>query len=395
MTVSAPPPANSMYPNDLGFNIRGHQLTYTGAPPGGKRLPAPSFHALVEIFNPLEHLPIVSTVYQAVTGDHPSPGQQIIGDTIYGGPIGFLAAVVHIMVNGAAKIFEGKGETAPKPPAAVASATTTAPAEAANTIETGGKARGLGLTPDTTLPNTILPSPTVTANTAAVELAANPVAPDAGSAAFGPASSNLADPGAISGPLTDTGSAAATLPAKNVPVPLPAPDATSAEAAPSTPAPAKKVAALGHKPVFMPLPAQGTHFFPLNNGPTKTTFYRMNSRGPVPADTATTAGSTPSTASAARTPQAPPPTTANAASERPISLTPSAMAAALAPAIDAPQPPSFAPASSLSDPLAPSLSSAALATTQAASDKYNKALDLAQKLKFFYGAATPGRGLSP
>ena len=79
MTVASPPPASSMYPSGLSPDMPGHRLTYTGVAPGGKRLPAPSFHALVEILNPLEHLPVVSTIYQAITGDTPSIGEQMTG----------------------------------------------------------------------------------------------------------------------------------------------------------------------------------------------------------------------------------------------------------------------------------------------------------------------------
>ncbi len=409
MTVSTPVPMSQIYPSGLSADMPGHQLTYTGVAPGGKRLPSLSFHGLLEIVNPLEHLPVVSTIYQAVTGDHPSPGEQIVGDTLYGGPLGLATAVVQIMANGAAEVIEGNGATSASPPAAVASATTTAIAPATTTaaaqaaktdIEIGGKAHSLGLTPAGILPGT---SPRTNAGTAgpAIDLAVA----DPGSAVFDPTSSNPADPGAISGPLTDTGGAVSPT-AKNpstptsAPVPLAPPDA-----APNTPSPAKKAVALGRKTVFMPLPKRGTHFFPLNNAPSKKTFYRLGSTGPAPADAASAAGMTSSLEGAAKTPQAPSPTRATSAPETPTSVTPasvtpasvtpSAIAAALAPAIDAPQLPSFSPASSLSDPLAPSLSSAALATTEAASDKYNRALDLAQKLKFFYGGATPGSGLSP
>jgi hypothetical protein len=348
-----------------------------------------SFHDVVEIFNPLEHLPVISTIYQAVTGDKPSTGQRIVGDTLYGGPIGFLAAVVQTMADGAAKLIEGKGEAAPSPPTAVASASPAVPAEAADSIETGGKALSLGLTPDSTLPNG-----TVSANPPTAKPAASLAAADPGSAVFGPASSNPADPGSISGPLTDTGNAA-TLPAKGVPVPLPPPDAAGAEAARDAATPGNKAVAMNHKTVFMPLPKRSTHFFPLNNAAGKKTFYSVNSSGANSANAMTPDNATSSAASAAKTPQAPSQTTSSATSDMPVSVTPSAIAAALAPAIDAPQLPSFASADSLSDPLAPSLSSAALATTEAASDKYNQALDLAQKLKFFYGGATPGGGPSP
>jgi len=51
-----------------------------------------SFDDLIDVLNPLQHLPIVSTVYRAITGDQIQPHARAIGSGLYGGPIGFLAA---------------------------------------------------------------------------------------------------------------------------------------------------------------------------------------------------------------------------------------------------------------------------------------------------------------
>lgn len=53
-----------------------------------------SFHDLVDIINPLQHLPVISTVYRYLTGDTIGAIPRIIGDTLYGGPIGFAAGLV-------------------------------------------------------------------------------------------------------------------------------------------------------------------------------------------------------------------------------------------------------------------------------------------------------------
>ena len=53
-----------------------------------------SFKDLLDIVNPLQHLPVIGSVYRYLTGDEPSGGARIIGDSIYGGPIGFGVAVV-------------------------------------------------------------------------------------------------------------------------------------------------------------------------------------------------------------------------------------------------------------------------------------------------------------
>ena len=52
------------------------------------------FKDLLDIVNPLQHVPIIGSIYRYLTGDEPSGGARIIGDTIYGGPIGFGVSVV-------------------------------------------------------------------------------------------------------------------------------------------------------------------------------------------------------------------------------------------------------------------------------------------------------------
>jgi len=47
-----------------------------------------SFHDVLDTLNPLQHLPLISTLYRWVTGDEPGNVASIVGDTLYGGPIG-------------------------------------------------------------------------------------------------------------------------------------------------------------------------------------------------------------------------------------------------------------------------------------------------------------------
>lgn len=57
------------------------------------------FKDLLDIINPLQHLPIIGSIYRYLTGDEPSGGARIVGDTIYGGPIGFGVGVVETMLT--------------------------------------------------------------------------------------------------------------------------------------------------------------------------------------------------------------------------------------------------------------------------------------------------------
>lgn len=44
-----------------------------------------SFHNLLSIINPLEHLPVIGTLYRAITGTHIGVPERIAGDALYGG----------------------------------------------------------------------------------------------------------------------------------------------------------------------------------------------------------------------------------------------------------------------------------------------------------------------
>lgn len=63
-----------------------------------------SFGDILDTLNPLQHLPIVSTVYRAFTGDAIAPAPRVLGDALFGGPIGAATG----MVNAALKYLSGK-----------------------------------------------------------------------------------------------------------------------------------------------------------------------------------------------------------------------------------------------------------------------------------------------
>lgn len=52
------------------------------------------FRDILDIVNPLQHLPIVSSIYRWLTGDRPGEAAQIAGDALYGGPIGVAFSLV-------------------------------------------------------------------------------------------------------------------------------------------------------------------------------------------------------------------------------------------------------------------------------------------------------------
>ncbi|HUO92155.1 MAG TPA: hypothetical protein VMU22_04495 [Rhizomicrobium sp.] len=56
-----------------------------------------TFDDLISIVNPLQHIPVVSTVYRAVTGDTIKPFERILGDTLYGGMWGMVSSVANVV----------------------------------------------------------------------------------------------------------------------------------------------------------------------------------------------------------------------------------------------------------------------------------------------------------
>jgi hypothetical protein len=53
-----------------------------------------TFGDFLDVINPLQHIPVVSTVYRMITGDEIGMGARLAGGALYGGPLGFVAAGV-------------------------------------------------------------------------------------------------------------------------------------------------------------------------------------------------------------------------------------------------------------------------------------------------------------
>lgn len=58
-----------------------------------------SFWDFLDIINPLQHIPIVSTIYREITGDTIQPSMRIMGDMLYGGVIGGMASIANAVVE--------------------------------------------------------------------------------------------------------------------------------------------------------------------------------------------------------------------------------------------------------------------------------------------------------
>lgn len=81
----------------------------------GAAVPPPSHHAtpsgdnyfgedglqfsdLVDILNPLQHLPLISMAYRSITGDEISAGARVVGGAIYGGGVGVFVGAIEAAI---------------------------------------------------------------------------------------------------------------------------------------------------------------------------------------------------------------------------------------------------------------------------------------------------------
>ncbi len=69
-----------------------------------------SFGDIIDIINPLQHLPVIGTLYRQFTGDTIKPFSNIIGGAIFGGPVGAVSSTVNVIVKD--RTGKDLGETA-------------------------------------------------------------------------------------------------------------------------------------------------------------------------------------------------------------------------------------------------------------------------------------------
>ena len=58
-------------------------------------------NTLVDIVNPLQHLPVISTLYRSLTGDTINAPARVVGGALFGGPLGAAGALVNLIIEDA------------------------------------------------------------------------------------------------------------------------------------------------------------------------------------------------------------------------------------------------------------------------------------------------------
>lgn len=97
----------------------------------------PSFWDLLDVVNPLQHIPVIGDLYRDLTGDQIGVGARLAGGTLFGGPVGFIASAVDCAIEqdtgkgmGGHMLALFQDDTAPIPDAAPVTQVATAPAPA-------------------------------------------------------------------------------------------------------------------------------------------------------------------------------------------------------------------------------------------------------------------------
>lgn len=58
-----------------------------------------SFAGFLDMINPLQHIPVVSSIYRRITGDEISPVSRVAGDTLFFGAIGMASSLVNAAIE--------------------------------------------------------------------------------------------------------------------------------------------------------------------------------------------------------------------------------------------------------------------------------------------------------
>ena len=94
--VSTGPSMPALSWDGEGRRVSGGALAPDLPAPPGEEL---TFSDFLSVINPLQHIPVVSSIYRWITGDSIKPAARVIGGALYGGPVGLATAAFNAIVE--------------------------------------------------------------------------------------------------------------------------------------------------------------------------------------------------------------------------------------------------------------------------------------------------------
>jgi len=86
--------------SDFSAHLMAYQDTQTSETTPDSQTEKPfGFWDLLDMINPLQHIPLVNMAYRAITGDEIRSSMKIVGGAIYGGPVGAAFGAVDALVK--------------------------------------------------------------------------------------------------------------------------------------------------------------------------------------------------------------------------------------------------------------------------------------------------------
>jgi|GEM_PF-1098496 len=98
MNQASETPQQNAYDAPKGDDLGGNGSGASGAPADDGFF---TFDNFVDTINPLQHIPLVSSIYREMTGDDLSSAARVAGGTLFFGPLGTLSALANIAVEDA------------------------------------------------------------------------------------------------------------------------------------------------------------------------------------------------------------------------------------------------------------------------------------------------------
>lgn len=192
-----------------------------------------TFSDFLSVINPLQHIPVVGSIYRAITGDKIAPAFRVLSGALLGGPLGLVASVAGAIVEQTTGMDPGEqavslfmpAKTKPAAPALPPeqfASTTATPAElaTANVVSNNDTAAEAAPVENPVMPQTAGVTPELHA--AAAKTPARSLLMPASAPSSGTSGKTLADYQAYAGhrmPVVDLGRGG-TSSTRNTPIPL-------------------------------------------------------------------------------------------------------------------------------------------------------------------------------